>query len=187
MEEGCLADVHGFTLLELLITLSVGAAVMAVAIPAFSSYYGSVCVKAAVWEIVGMVKEAKQRALCDGSYYAVGFDPAVGRVALLAGRGPDGEWNTADDPVVRSFLLVKKGGGVRFGYGSRGPIPGHAETTDGISLQVRHSMVCNPDLTCNAGTVYLEAASGAAMALTVNSRDFSCAIRRWNGACWVRM
>lgn len=178
---------NGFTLLELLIVVGVMAIITALAYPAFSSYYGDCCMKAAVWEIVGMVKEAKQRSLTDDRYYAVGFDPVRGVVSLIADRGPDDEWNTGDDRVVRMSRLEDKGGGVRFGYGTCGPIPGYAATSDGITFQQNNTIVCNPELTGNAGTVYLCTSRGTAVAVTVNSRDFSCVQRRWNGSGWVKM
>jgi prepilin-type N-terminal cleavage/methylation domain-containing protein len=178
---------NGFSLLELVIALGVVGIMSVIAIPAFSSYYGDCCMKAAAWEIVGMVKEAKQRSLTDDSYYAVGFDPDRGVVSLIADRGPDGDWNTGDDRVVRLSRLTDKGGGVRFGYGACGPIPGYAATSDGITFQQNNTIVCNPELTGNAGTVYLCTSSGTAVAVTVNSRDFSCVQRRWNGSRWVKM
>ncbi|GFE58269.1 prepilin-type N-terminal cleavage/methylation domain-containing protein [Geobacter sp. AOG1] len=178
---------NGFSLLELLVVIGVMGIITALAFPAFSSYYGDCCMKSAAWEIVGMVKEAKQCSLVDDRCYAVGFDPGRGTVSLIADRGPDGEWNTGDDKVVRVFRLADRGGGVRFGYGSCGPIPGYAPTPDGITFQENNTIVCNPELTGNAGTVYLSASSGAAFAITVNSRDFSCVQRRWNGSAWVKL
>ena len=175
---------NGFSLLELVIVLGVMGILAALSLPAFSSYYGDCCLKSVAWEIVGVIKEAKQNSLGDDRYYAVGFDPVQGTVSLIADRGVDGAWNTGDDRIVRSFRLRS---GVRFGYGSYGPVPGYASADDGISFQENNTVVCNPGLTGNAGTVYLMASNGAAIAITVNSRDFSCIQRRWNGTAWVKM
>lgn len=177
---------RGFTLLELITVVAVIAIISAVAIPAFNTYYDECGVKAAATEICGMIREAKQNALADGRCYAIGFDPDRGKVSLLAGRGEDDRWNTADDQVVRSFLLANKGGGIRFGYGSYGPLPGLATTTDGVTFTTNNTLVCNPDLTGNAGTVYLISRSGSAMALTMNSSDFGYKLWRWGGRKWER-
>ena len=175
---------NGFSLIELVIVLAVMGIIASLSFPAFSSYYGDFCMKSVGWEIAGMVKEAKMHSLSDGSYFSVGFDPVQGTVSLIADRGEDGEWNTSDDRRLRSFKLKS---GVRFGYGSYGPIRGYASAEDGITFQENNTVVCNPETTGNAGTAYLMASNGAAIAITVNSRDFSCVQRRWNGTAWVKM
>jgi len=143
----------GFTLLELLTTVAIIGIISAIAILPVSYYHGACCVKAAIYEITGMIKEAKQNGLANEKYYAISVNTAAGRVSLLSGRGPDGIWNTPDDEVVRSFRLAGKGGGICFGYGSYGPIPGLAEAPDGVTFPSNNTLVCNPDLTGNAGAV----------------------------------
>ncbi|RII27220.1 MAG: pilus assembly protein PilE [Geobacter sp.] len=176
---------NGFSLLELVLVIGIMGIIAALSFPAFCSYYDNFCLKSVAWEIVGMVKEAKMHSLSDGSYFSVGFDPVQGTVSLIADRGLDGEWNTSDDRILRSLSLKSRV--VRFGYGSYGPIPGYASADDGITFQENNTVVCNPGLTGNAGTVYLNTPGGAAIAITVNSRDFSCTQRRWNGTAWVKM
>ncbi len=178
---------NGFTLVELLIVLTLIGILSAVAIPAFSAYRDECGVRAVAADICCMIREARQRALADNNYYAIGFDPGQGKVALLSGRGADGRWNTADDPVVRSFMLAEKGGGVNFGYGSCGPLPGLAATADGITFTTNNTLVCNPDLTGNAGTVYLISRSGSAMAISVNSADVGYKLYKWGGRRWERI
>jgi hypothetical protein len=170
----------------LLVTLAVLAILFSVATPLFASYYGECCLKAAMWEIAGMVREAKQCALNE-KYYAISCNPDQGIISLLSGRGADGEWNTADDDVVRSLRLSGKGGRLSFGYGRYGPIPGYAASVDGISFPNNNTIICNPDLTGNAGTVYIRSRHGSAMALTINSEDFGYTLRRWNGSEWARL
>jgi len=184
---GRLSAPYGFTLPEILVAVVVTAVLAALAVPAFSSLYEECCAKAAMAEIAGMIKEAKHQAFIDGRSYAVGFTPATGKVALISGSGPDGRWNTADDRIMRSFHLADKGGGLRFGYGDHGPLPGLAATADGVTFQTNNTLVCNADLTGNAGTVYLVSRCGAATALTMNSRDFSWTLWNWSGAKWKRL
>ncbi|HEX2768215.1 MAG TPA: prepilin-type N-terminal cleavage/methylation domain-containing protein [Geobacteraceae bacterium] len=177
----------GFTLLELLITVSIIGIISAIAIPAVSSYHGACCVKAAIYEITGMIKEAKQNALSNGIYYAITFNTTDGIISLVSARGPDGTWNTADDEVIRSLRLADKGGGLRFSHGNYGPISDHAVAPDGVSFPNNNTLICNSDLTGNAGAVYIRSASGAAMALIMNSTDYGYKMYRWDGGNWVRM
>ena len=177
---------NGFTLMEVLIVMALIVIISAMAVPAFSSFYDNCCLKVAVTEIGAMIREAKQRALIDGSSYAIGFNVTNGKVSLIADKGGDGKWNTADDRVVRAFCLADKGGGLRFGYGGYGPLPGLAADPDGVTFQSNNSIVCNQDLTGNAGTVYLISRRGSAMALTMNSTDFGYTMWRWNGKKWLR-
>lgn len=181
IEEG-----KGFTVLELLVTLAVLGILAALSTPLFASFYANCCLKAVMWDIAAMVREAKQSALGE-KYYAVAFDPLAGRVSLVSGRGPDGEWNTPDDEVVRSFSLGAKGGGLEFGYGEYGPVPGYAEADDGVTFPNNNTLICNPELTGNAGTVYVRSRHGGAMAMTMNSSDFGYTLRRWTGSSWERM
>lgn len=177
---------RGFTLFELLITLAILGLLLTLSTPLFASYYSNCCLKAVMWEIAGMVKEAKQSALGE-RYYAIAFDSLQGKISLLSGRGPDDEWNTPDDEVVRVIRLRDKGGCLVYGYGVYGPIPGYVAADDGISFPNNNTLICNPDLTGNSGTVYIRSCHGGAMAITMNSMDFGYTFRRWNGSGWEKI
>jgi prepilin-type N-terminal cleavage/methylation domain-containing protein len=180
----CLAAFRGFSLLELVVAIAIMLTIAAISVPVFSNIFTDCCIKAVTWEITGMIKEARQLAL-EAKYYAISFDPATGKVSLLSGRGKDEEWNTGDDIVVRSFRLADKGGGLFFGHGAYGPVPGLAAAPDGITF-ASNTLVCNPELTGNAGTIYIRSIRGQAVAITVNSRDFAWTIRKWGRSGWGR-
>jgi len=177
----------GFSLVELLVVVTVMLIVSAIAVPAFTSCYEGCCVKGAVAEIAGMIREAKQNALATGNDHGVGFDPVSRKVSLISGKGRDNKWNTDDDLVIRSFRLGEKGGGLVFGYGDYGPLPGLAAADDGISFQSNNTLVCNPELTGNAGVVYLISRRGCAMAIKMNSTDYGYTLWRWAGKKWERV
>jgi len=178
---------EGFTLVELVIVLSIIACISAVSIPVVASYYGNSTLKIAMYDICQVVKEAKALSLSSDQPCAVTFNTVNSTVALVSGRGEDGRWNTSDDQVLRSFKVAGKGGGLRFGYGTCGPVPGLAVSDDGVTFQVNNSMVCNQDMTSNAGTVYLVSNQGCAMALTANSSAVGYVLRRCTNGVWGKL
>lgn len=175
----------GFTLVELLTVLAIAGIIAALAFSAFSSTYSEVCLKCVMCDLGGMIHEAKQNAL-DSRYYAIGFDPDHGTIKLITGRGEDGKWNTADDEVKRSIRLKDKGGGLGFGYGGCGPVPDLAATKSGTTFK-SNTLVCNPQLTGNPGTVYIRSGNGSAMALTMNTHDFDYSLRICKGKSWTEL
>jgi prepilin-type N-terminal cleavage/methylation domain-containing protein len=176
----------GFTILELLVTVAIIGIVAGVALPALSAYYEGCCLKAVMYEITGMIKEAKQNTLVNDSDYAVSFNTESNKISLASGQGNDGEWNTADDVVIRSFRLAGKGGSLSFGYGSCGPVPGLVVSADGVTFP-NNTLVCNTKLTGSSGTVYLQSPSGSFMAIVMNTKDYGYKLWRWDGGKWVRM
>ncbi|MHB8120879.1 MAG: pilus assembly FimT family protein [Desulfuromonadaceae bacterium] len=177
----------GFTLVELVIVIAVIACLGAIATPVVATYYGNCALKITMFDICQFVKEAKSLSLSSDQPCAVAFNTGNSTVALVSGRGEDGQWNTPDDQVVSSFKVAGKGGGLRFGYGTCGPIPDLAASADGVTFQVNNSMVCNSDMTSNAGTVYLVNNQGCAMALTANSSAVGYVLRRCTNGVWERL
>lgn len=177
--------VSGFTLVELLIILSIVGIIAAMAISAFSSTYSDVCLKSVMCDLGCMINQVKQNAL-DGRSMAIGFTPERGTIRFIADKGADGKWNTADDEVKRTIRLKDRGGGLVFGYGRCGPVPGLVATESGTSFGNK-VLVCNPELTGSPGTVYIRSSNGTAMALTMNTHDFDYSLRICKGKSWTEL
>lgn len=67
----------GFTLLELLVVVAIICVLSVIAVPAFSSLYADYCLKAAVWELKDLFKDAKLLSIQDKEC-AIVFDPPTG-------------------------------------------------------------------------------------------------------------
>jgi prepilin-type N-terminal cleavage/methylation domain-containing protein len=173
----------GFTVLELVIALTVIGILAAISCPLYSNVYQECCVNAVMTDIINMVREVKMNAL-GGNYYAIAFDTTGGTMTMISGRGADGEWNTGDDEVARTIHLGGKGG-VRFGYGDHGPLPDRADAPDGVSFP-GNIYICNDRMTGNAGTVYIVSSSGVARAVVINSIYEGYVVWQWSGNEWVK-
>lgn len=177
---------EGFTVFELIIVLSIVSILGAIAGPVCIRYYQSCCVKEAMIEIVQLVREGKMKSL-DGAPYAVYFDSVGGTVTLLAGKGPDGKWNTADDIIVRKMFLKRKGGALRFGCESCASIPEHIKPDDGIAL-MNNIAIFNGEMTgLSSGGVYISSSSGVAMAMLMSSTESGYELWNWSNGRWVRL
>jgi len=176
----------GFTIMELLVTVAIIGIVAGVALPALSAYYGGCCLKAVVYEITGMIKEAKQSTLVTDSDHAVSFNTDSRKISLASGKGDDDQWSTDDDVIIRSLRLARKGGSLSFGYGSCGPVPDLVVSADGVTFP-NNTLVCNTKLSGSSGSVYIQSASGSFMAIVMNTKDYGYKLWRWDGGKWVKM
>ncbi|WP_139366832.1 hypothetical protein [Trichlorobacter thiogenes] len=156
---------------------------VAIAVPVVATYHGNCAIRLATCEVCDIIREARALALTSNNPIAVTFAPVTTAVSLVSDRGGDGRWNTADDSVIRSFKLSNKAG-IHFGYGNCGPVPGLANEADGITFQTNNSMVCNQEMSSNAGTVYLMLCDSRVTALTVNSTNPKITIRECRCGQW---
>jgi prepilin-type N-terminal cleavage/methylation domain-containing protein len=85
-----LTDRRGFTLLELVVTLSVLALAVGLAIPTIARSTEAIRARADVAGFSALLRHARERAIVSHQPHAVVVDPAARRVSLVAG-GPDGE------------------------------------------------------------------------------------------------
>jgi prepilin-type N-terminal cleavage/methylation domain-containing protein len=80
----------GFTLLELIVTLSVVALAVGLAVPTIARSTDTIRARADVAGFSALLRHGRERAIVSRQPHAVVVDPAARRVSLLAG-GPGGE------------------------------------------------------------------------------------------------
>jgi prepilin-type N-terminal cleavage/methylation domain-containing protein len=81
---------RGFTLLELVVTLSVLALAVGLAVPTIARSTDAIRARADVAGFSALLRHARERAIVTRKSQAVVVDPAARRVSLVAG-GPEGD------------------------------------------------------------------------------------------------
>ena len=85
-----LSGARGFTLLELVITLSIVALAVGLAVPTIARSTDAIRARADVAGFAAMMRHARERAIVTRRSQAVVVDPGARRVSVMAG-GPEGE------------------------------------------------------------------------------------------------
>ena len=142
-----LTDRRGFTLLELVVTLSVLALAVGLAVPTIARSTDAIRVRADVAGFSALLRHARERAIVTRTSQAVVVDPAGRRINLVAG-GPEGDVREsralperltveADPPPALVVRFEPQGGssGGDFRLSSRGVV--YRVTVDALTGRVR--------------------------------------------------
>lgn len=164
----------GFTLLELMIVLAIVAIAVTMAYPVYNAQKEKAQVKRAGRDLVTNMQTARINALKQGKDWAIQFDTGTQSYRLISDRGPDGDWNTADDVEFRTVSLSTYGP-IEFGsaYGGR---PDATNPDDGVSFN-GNRVEFNPDGTSMSGTIYVKHPEGYTFA--VGSLSNTGRIKTW--------
>ncbi len=99
----------GFTLIEMLVVITVLAIMSAIAVPASQNIYNSYQLKGAVRQLYSDMQTARLKAIKEGRDWGLKF---AGSSYTVESIGPDGAWNTSDDEMIKAVDLAALYNGV---------------------------------------------------------------------------
>lgn len=113
---------HGFTVIEVVVVMTVIGIMASIAIPSFMKWMPNINLKIAARELYTNMQMAKIQAIKENREWALVFDTADDSYAIWDDPGADNEWKTAgDNHVVKTVLLPSYKYEIQFGNG--GAIP----------------------------------------------------------------
>lgn len=189
--------VSGFTLVEVMVVVSMIGILSAIAIPAFSSWWPDYRLRSAARDLYSNLQRAKMGAIKNNTQWRVYFDNNVspGRYFLLSGPGIDGVWGTpttlgGDDVVAMTFNLSAHKG-VDFGNGdATTQIDGGAFGSP-IDYNIIAGAPTPPATNFTSrgtvnlfGYVYLSNGNGTCYAVGTPSPAGIIDLRRWINGAW---
>lgn len=175
----------GFTVVELVIVLTIITVLVAVTVPTASVWLPNYYLRKASMGIFANMQYAKSEAVRLDSPYAVVFDPGNDRFSLASGPGADGVFGTGnDDDIVHTINLADYGNNIVFGTGSAtvnfddggGTFP-----ADSVSY-ANNAVVFDSRGMCNSGSVYLQNPDRAYAVGTLMSGVLR--IAGWSSGAW---
>ncbi len=123
------AGLHGFSLVELLVVLTILGFILAATAPASGRFYDNMRQRAAVREAVGILTSARERALLSGQHQDVFVRPAARRL-----------WSERQEQVLPDGLTLTVHGSAELNLDDTGVIrfyPDGSASGGGVDIQRR--------------------------------------------------
>jgi len=140
----------GFTLVEMLVVISIMAVTAAIAIPAFAVWLPNYRLKSAARDLYSNLQLAKLGAVKENKSWAVVFDQGVnpGKYQIVS------DWDGAKN--VEKTVYLTQYEGIDFGHGTAGSgIGSHVWSSGDEITYTSDVVVFNSRGTCNGGYAYL--------------------------------
>jgi prepilin-type N-terminal cleavage/methylation domain-containing protein len=178
-----LTDKRGFTLIELIITISIFAIMMAIAIPSFLTYRPTMKIKGAARDIASALQFARMKAVSENNTFAVRFSGSS--YSIYDDNDNDDVYADTTDPLDIAVRTLTLPDGISFGVGTNvnkksdntSPAPADFITFGGDACDF------STRGTADTGTVYIKNIKNESYAVTVSSSG-RVRILVWNGSQW---
>ncbi len=177
-----ITDKRGFTLIELIVTISIFAVVMAIAIPSFLTYRPTMRLKGAARDISSAFQFARMKAVSENNTFAVKF--TGNSYSIYDDNDNDDKYADTVDPLDIAVRTLTLPDGISFGVGanvtkgvSGGGAPADFITFGGDACDFQSRG------TADSGTVYITNTKDESYAVTVSSSG-RVIIRVWDGDSW---
>jgi prepilin-type N-terminal cleavage/methylation domain-containing protein len=189
---------HGFTLLELMITIVILCILLGLAIPGFSSWLPKYRLRGAARDIYSNFQYAKMTAVKDRAGCGVLFDVTNGLYRVVS-AGPNRTFESTasavggDDVVLRTVNFSEYGSGLSYGHGAATVTAATPPGTnwdnqvtfdeDGVVFDSR-GMILRPSGVASAGGyAYVQNNKNNSFGVGVWTSGV-VVMRRWTGTAW---
>ena len=183
---------RGFTIVELIVIISILTVLVAVSVPAISVWLPNYYLRNAGMDMFSNMQFAKTEAIRANSSYAVVFDPGNGSYSLVSSPGADGIFGQGGDDMVENTIRVfDYEPNIAYGHtpatknfdDGTGTFPGDEVSYSAGTGYADNVVVFDGRGMCNAGSVYLQNSKNRTYAVgTLMSGVLR--ISRWGGGDW---
>lgn len=177
----------GFTIVELIVVISILVLLIAVSIPAITKWLPNYKLKGAAMDLYSRMQYAKSEAIRGNSQYAVIFDPGNGEYKLVSRPGADLVFGAGGDDIEVEVIKVSDyGPGITYGHGSATKNMddgGSSFPGDAVSFNSNMVVFDGRGMCDNSGSVYLQNNSNRTYAVGALGSGV-VRIKRWRDSDW---
>jgi Tfp pilus assembly protein FimT len=183
---------NGFSLVDLVATVSVLGIIVTIAIPGFSTWLPDQRLKTAARDLYSNMQLAKMGAIKSNAQWAIVFDAGAtpGRYFICSDDGANDTWDGpaamgGDDVAERTIDFANYGSGITYGSGNAADdIPGGGSAPADTITYTSDAAVFNPKGTSDGGYVYLENNKHATTYGVGTIASGVIRLFKWTGADW---